>query len=117
MIRLIFHSGDRAGTEVVTSAETIQLGRDPDRVDIAVDDLKVSGVHCGLSRSPRGDYLLEDLGSSNGTKLNGQLLVAVGPQHARYLAHGDRITLGEVEIEVRECQVKVMVVSLSLIHI
>ncbi len=111
MIRLIFHSGDRAGTEVVTSAETIQLGRDPDRVDIAVDDLKVSGVHCGLSRSPRGDYLLEDLGSSNGTKLNGQPLVAVGPQHARYLAHGDRITLGEVEIEVRECQVKVMVVS------
>lgn len=67
MMRLIFHTGPRAGNEVNTSAQLIRLGRDPANNDVVVDDPQVSGRHCILTRSPRGTYVLEDLGSSNGT--------------------------------------------------
>jgi serine/threonine-protein kinase len=42
--------------------------------------------------------MLEDLGSMNGTMLNGQPVPAHQPQRLR---PGDRIRIGEVEIEFR----------------
>jgi ABC-type multidrug transport system ATPase subunit len=57
--------------------------------DVVVDRPTVSGRHCRLTRTPEGDFV-EDLGSSNGTYLNGQRVegrVVVRP--------GDRVTLGK----------------------
>lgn len=63
------------------------IGSDPE-CDLVVDRPTVSGRHCRLTRAPEGDYL-EDLGSSNGTYVNGVRVsgrVAVRPE--------DAITLG-----------------------
>jgi pSer/pThr/pTyr-binding forkhead associated (FHA) protein len=56
--------------------------------DLLVDRPTVSARHCRLTRDAEG-YALEDLGSSNGTCVNGRRItssVRVRPQ--------DRITLG-----------------------
>ena len=42
-----------------------------------------------------GDYLLEDLGSTNGTYLNGKRMSAPAP-----LRRGDRVQAGNLVVEV-----------------
>src|ERR1700760_2389511 len=65
------------------------VGSAPD-CDIVVNQPVVSGHHCCLSR--QGDeYILEDLGSTNGTFVNGYRLE---PRSKVYVSSTDRITLG-----------------------
>ncbi len=60
--------------------------------DISLDhDDGVSHRHARLTRLPGGDFALEDLGSSNGTTVNG---TEVKPGVAVTLQAGDRIALG-----------------------
>ncbi|HEY2154578.1 MAG TPA: FHA domain-containing protein [Isosphaeraceae bacterium] len=56
--------------------------------DLVVDDPKVSGHHCRLTREG-GGYVLEDLNSTNGTFLKGVRVTGKIP-----VARGDAITLG-----------------------
>lgn len=56
--------------------------------DVVVNKPTVSARHCRLTELADG-YLLEDLGSSNGTFVNGEQLVS-----PRRVARGDAITLG-----------------------
>lgn len=66
------------------------LGRS-DRVDIQIDDPFASSRHARIER--QGDVLvIEDLGSTNGTYLNGDLLDGPQPLHP-----GDRIRIGDNE--------------------
>jgi hypothetical protein len=69
----------------------ISIGRASDN-DVIVDDAMVSRHHCQL-RLQHGAYSFADLGSRNGSFVNGQQVsqVALGP--------GDRIQIGETEIE------------------
>jgi predicted component of type VI protein secretion system len=64
------------------------LGRDVSN-DIVIGDSEISRQHSRISRTP-GGYVLEDLGSTNGTYVNGERLVA-----ARALNPGDTLGLGE----------------------
>ena len=62
-------SGD--GTQAdLKSRTSVIIGRDPE-CDVVVQDRKASRQHCRLSRS-EGAFLLEDLGSRNGTYVNGE---------------------------------------------
>lgn len=45
------------------------IGRDS-RCDLAIDDMTVSRIHARLEQTPNG-WLLKDLSSTNGTRLNG----------------------------------------------
>ena len=49
--------------------ESVVIGRAPD-CDVVIQDLKASRRHCQLTRKESG-FLLEDLGSRNGTLVNG----------------------------------------------
>lgn len=65
----------------------LTLGRDPVN-QIAIDDVSVSRRHCMIART--GDnYVLRDLGSHNGTFVNGSAVEA-----ERVLNNGDRISIG-----------------------
>ncbi len=55
---------------------------------VLLKDEGISGRHAAISRTESGEYTLEDLGSRNGTTING---VAV---RGRTLALGDKIPLG-----------------------
>ena len=62
--------------------------------DVMIDDKGVSRRHAQI-RTKDGRSTLTDLGSTNGTKLNGQQV------QSRPLSDGDRITVGNTVIEYR----------------
>ena len=111
MIRLYFHSGPQAGRTIVTASPLIRLGRDSGRSDVVLEDEQVSGRHALLQRSPRGSYVLEDSGSTNGTFVNGERMVELGRPMAVYLAPGDRFRIGASEIEIGEARARLMFVG------
>ena len=66
------------------------LGRG-DSAEIRLQDPFASGRHARLIRQG-GIVVIEDLGSTNGTYLNGELLQGPQPLHA-----GDRVRIGDTE--------------------
>ncbi len=71
------------------------IGRRSDSADIhpevVIPDPGISRRHARLIRRPDGGMALVDLGSMNGTRLNG---AAVEPNVVTPLAEGDQVTLG-----------------------
>ncbi len=67
----------------------IFVGRASDG-DVVLDDPSVSSRHARIERSEDGGVVLEDLGSTNGTTVNGRRVGSVR------LRSGDRIVFGEV---------------------
>lgn len=86
--RLIVRTGPNPGMVFDLTKDVTLLGRDVTN-DIVLGDAEISRQHARLSRTP-GGYLLEDLGSTNGTFANGERLVA-----PRVLNHGDIVALGQ----------------------
>jgi pSer/pThr/pTyr-binding forkhead associated (FHA) protein len=69
------------------------IGRAPDCA-IVVDDRLVSRQHARIRCQPAA-WLVEDLGSSNGTFVNGERLT-----HPRRLAPGDVVLVGRTELQI-----------------
>ncbi|AOT57365.1 FHA domain-containing protein [Streptomyces rubrolavendulae] len=99
-------------------ARTVRIGRASDN-DVVVDDLVVSRHHAELVARPDGTYLVRDLGSHNGTFLNGRPVreARVGPEdvigvgHRAYCVAAGRLVeytdTGEVSLDVRDLAVTV----------
>jgi pSer/pThr/pTyr-binding forkhead associated (FHA) protein len=72
---------------------SVVIGRGPD-CDILLDDPSISRRHCRLDFETTGIITVHDLGSGNGTRINGtQLLKGT-------VSAGDRISLGSVEFRL-----------------
>jgi ABC-type multidrug transport system ATPase subunit/pSer/pThr/pTyr-binding forkhead associated (FHA) protein len=71
------------------------VGRDPD-ADIVLDTPNVSRVHARLKRTPEG-IVVEDLGSTNGTWVNGERVVGL-----RLVQPGDDLRFGPQRLELTE---------------
>lgn len=84
---LLIQQADGSLQEVLLDGERLILGR-ADECDIILPGRLISRQHASVCRVNQG-YLIEDLGSHNGTTLNGQRLV-----DARMLHDGDCIELG-----------------------
>ena len=92
--RLLFFSGKLKGKDFALPPQgKVVLGRSKD-ASITIPDINLSRAHCSVSATPRG-YMLEDLDSTNGTYLNGRRV------RQELLREGDRIVIGETEIEFR----------------
>ncbi|MEM2126380.1 MAG: FHA domain-containing protein [Candidatus Methanosuratincola sp.] len=65
------------------------LGRDPRRSDVLIDDEKVSGIHARVQVKDN-NFVIIDLGSSNGTWVNGVEVTAPQP-----LQQDDEIKVGD----------------------
>ncbi|MGW2119680.1 FHA domain-containing protein [Streptomyces zhihengii] len=99
-------------------ARTVRIGRSPDN-DLVVDDLIVSRHHAELRSLDAGGYEIADLGSHNGTYLNGRPVdVAplgqgdiVGIGHSAFCLVGDElqefVDTGEVSLDVQGLAVSV----------
>ncbi len=57
----------------------------------------ISRLHAAIRRHPQGGLMVEDMGSANGTWLNGDRLQPYAPQR---LKSGDRLTLARLPIAV-----------------
>ena len=75
------------GTRVQVALDPITIGRHPD-CDVVLNDQEVSRQHAEVRRD-EGEFVLVDLGSLNGTKVNG-----AGVKSPRPLHDGDTITIG-----------------------
>jgi pSer/pThr/pTyr-binding forkhead associated (FHA) protein len=64
------------------------------RADFVVDAALVSRVHCRFTLSSANELQLEDLGSTNGTFVNGQKVTRTT------LNDGDTLTVGRVQFVV-----------------
>ena len=83
----LFLDIDRPAREL--TEERITIGRAPDNM-IQISHPSVSGRHAQLVRVDQS-YQLQDLGSTNGTRVNNQAVTEV------LLRDGDRIRFGKVE--------------------
>jgi len=92
--RLVVRVGGRVIQEIGLRAE-LSIGRAEDN-DLRLADPKASRHHARLHRQGTA-FLLTDLGSANGTLLNGVRLTAPRP-----LQHGDRIVIGDTELIFQE---------------
>jgi pSer/pThr/pTyr-binding forkhead associated (FHA) protein len=84
--RLVWEKTDGSRVEFPLEPRPLLIGRD-DAADIRVDEPLVSRAHARLE--PReGGYVLLDLGSTNLTRVNGEVVAE------RALRHGDEVRFG-----------------------
>jgi ABC transport system ATP-binding/permease protein len=74
---LYFSAGSREGARVLVGRELL-LGRNVDGDGRLEGDPEISRQHARVSRNPAGRLVVEDVGSSNGTYVNGSRLL--GPR-------------------------------------
>ncbi|MER6347179.1 FHA domain-containing protein [Streptomyces sp. NPDC001595] len=97
---------------------TVRIGRAADN-DLVVDDLIVSRHHAELRTHTDGTFEIVDLGSHNGTYLNGLLVTSaeigpgdiVGVGHSDFCLVGDQlqqyVDTGEISLDVQDLTVAV----------
>jgi len=90
---LVIREGDGAGSEHPLEGEVV-LGREQGSADLVLNDPGISRRHAAV-RSGGGQITVEDLGSSNGTFVNGQRISGEVE-----LADGDEVQLGAVVFSV-----------------
>ncbi|MCC6804970.1 MAG: FHA domain-containing protein [Anaerolineae bacterium] len=86
--RLIVRRGPQPNQSYELNKDIVTLGRDITN-DIVINDPEVSRHHMRLTRGA-GGFTIEDLGSTNGTFVNGPRLTGARPLRA-----GDMVGLGE----------------------
>jgi len=93
---LLVRSGALSGTRIDLDQDEVVIGRNPGS-DITVPDEGLSREHAVILRDPRtGVFSIEDLQSSNGTKVNGKRIRSVE------LCHDDEIQVGQTRFRYLE---------------
>jgi hypothetical protein len=87
-------SGEGRGTSIVVDGEVV-LGRSTACCEALRGDTEISRVHARVWRDGSGELMVEDLGSRNGTFLNGTRI-----QGARVLRPGDWLRAGHTTLEL-----------------
>jgi len=93
--QLIMRQGPTPGATFTLEGDQLNIGRESSN-EITINDAEVSRRHARLTFQG-GKYVLEDLGSTNGTFVNGQRLA--GP---RVLKAGEVVSFGEQIVLVFE---------------
>jgi pSer/pThr/pTyr-binding forkhead associated (FHA) protein len=87
---LTIESGPDAGHTHRAADHAVRMGRSPDN-DVILRDPATSGHHARLERREE-QFWVVDLGSTNGTFVNGESV------QEKQLTHGDRLTIGQNSI-------------------
>lgn len=91
-VTLVFEAGPESGKSLRISTPRATIGRR--KGEILIKDAEISGSHAEISIA--GDkVLIKDLGSTNGTFINGKKLPTAD------LRDGDRLTIGQSKILVK----------------
>ena len=90
--KLVCVAGNQLGSEYVLTGEEVVVGRSPENV-VSIPDNSVSRKHLLLRKTPAG-WMASDMGSGNGTLLNGESL-----EEETLLKDGDQIAMGDTELQ------------------
>jgi len=94
--KLVVSEGSLTGTTVALQGQTITLGRAHDST-IVLDDDYASSRHARIYPDRDGQWIVEDLGSTNGTYLDRNRLTTPTP-----IPLGASIRIGKTVIELRK---------------
>ncbi|MFJ8360588.1 FHA domain-containing protein [Streptomyces sp. NPDC093984] len=94
--KLVVSEGSLTGTTVALQGQTITLGRAHDST-IVLDDDYASSRHARIYPDRDGQWIVEDLGSTNGTYLDRTRLTSPTP-----IPLGAPIRIGKTVIELRK---------------
>jgi pSer/pThr/pTyr-binding forkhead associated (FHA) protein len=83
--------GPTAGSTFLLDADVTSAGRNPDS-DVFLDDVTVSRKHAVLERRADGSWFVRDVGSLNGTYVNGEQV------DETKLASGDEVQVGKFKL-------------------
>jgi pSer/pThr/pTyr-binding forkhead associated (FHA) protein len=75
--------------------EELLIGRQAPGAGKLGNDIEISRRHARVSRESTGDFLIEDLGSTNGTYVNGERIAG-----AHVLQAGDELEMGDTKLTV-----------------
>jgi len=89
--KLVVIYGDHLGKQYHLGTKKMLIGR-TGQSGILIDDSSVSREHALIERKD-GRFILEDLKSTNGTFINGELV------DVRVLNHGDKIRIGNTVLQ------------------
>jgi len=89
-LQIILPDGTDISQEL--TEDVVTIGRVADNT-IEIDDASVSSHHAQMALQGN-DYILKDLGSTNGTRLNGKSIAAEEEQR---LQDGDHVRFGSIE--------------------
>jgi serine phosphatase RsbU (regulator of sigma subunit)/pSer/pThr/pTyr-binding forkhead associated (FHA) protein len=95
MAELVAIKGANAGQRFTLAGDSALIGRQPD-VDVYLESLAVSRQHARILREA-GGYFIEDVGSSNGTFLNGTRITGRTP-----LTENDLVQIGPYVLGLRQ---------------
>jgi len=88
---LLVTRGPNAGSTYLLDADATTVGRSPDS-DVFLDDVTVSRAHASVERRAGAAWFVRDVGSLNGTYVNGEQV------DETTLATGDHIQIGRFKL-------------------
>ena len=88
---LLVKRGPNAGSTFLVHAESTSVGRSPDS-GVFLDDVTVSRAHAVLERRENDAWFVRDVGSLNGTYVNGEQV------DETTLATGDEVQIGRFKL-------------------
>jgi adenylate cyclase len=88
---------DVAMDELARRKQSVMIGRDADQCDVVLLNTSVSRRHARLSVGSDNTLQIEDVGSTNGTAIDG---TRIAPWLSRPLEPGSTLKLGDIELVV-----------------
>ena len=95
-MKITFLDGKKQGSVLEFSTPSVTIGRDPSNM-LTLNTDGVSRCHAELRQLPEGSWVVVDLNSTNGVKLDGARIAGQAP-----LADGSRMEIGENLMELSE---------------
>src|SRR3954451_19933978 len=94
-IALRVTDGPAAGSVMTVTDDELLIGRQAPGPGKLGNDIEISRRHARVMRESNGQFLIEDLGSTNGTYVNGERIMG-----AQVLNAGDTVEMGDTKLTV-----------------
>jgi serine/threonine protein kinase len=94
-IALRVTEGPAAGSVMTVADDELLIGRQAPGPGKLGNDIEISRRHARVMRESNGQFLIEDLGSTNGTYVNGERILG-----AQVLKAGDTVEMGDTKLTV-----------------